>query len=110
MIRLKLIGGREMSLFNSFIFMLGAIDYTGIKIAKDILVIFMTLLAIAIIVVVLMQKGTNDNIGAMGGDSETYMGKNKGQDRERSLKIATAVLGGLIVALSLIYFILEVAV
>ncbi len=99
-----------MSLFNSLIVMLGALDYTGIALAKNILVIFMTLLAIAVIVVVLMQKGTSGNIGAIGGESETYMGKNKGHDKERTLKIATAVLGGLIVILSIIYFVLNVAI
>ena len=93
-------------MINSFITMLGVVDYTAIKIVKDVLVVFMVLLSIAVIVIVLMQKGTNDNIGAIGGESETYMGKNKGQNKERMLKILTSFLGGLIVVLSIIYFVL----
>ena len=95
-----------MSMINSFITMLGVVDYTTIGIIKDVLVVFMVLLSIAVIVIVLMQKGTNDNIGTIGGESETYMGKNKGQNKERTLKIVTSILGGLIVVMSIIYFVL----
>lgn len=82
-------------------------DYTAIHIIQNILIILMVLLSIAVIVVVLMQKGTSDNIGAIAGESETYMGKNKGQDKERTLKIVTCVLGGLIMVMSIVYFVLN---
>ena len=54
--------------------------------------ILMTLAAVAIIVIVLMQKGTNDNVGAISGSSDTYYGKNKGKTTEQRLKIATFAL------------------
>ena len=79
-----------MNMLNSVMMLLSAVDdYTGIIIFKDILVVLMVLLAIAIIVIILMQKGTNDNIGVIGGETDTYMGKNKGQNKEKKLKLAT---------------------
>ncbi len=96
-----------MNMLNSVMMLLSAVDdYTGIIIFKDILVVLMVLLAIAIIVIILMQKGTNDNIGVIGGD--TYMGKNKGQNKEKKLKLATSIIGGIIVVLAIIYFVLGV--
>ena len=96
-----------MNMLNSVMMLLSAVDdYTGIIIFKDILVVLMVLLAIAIIVIILMQKGTNDNIGVIGGETDTYMGRNKGQNKERKLKLATAIIGGIIVVLAIIYFVL----
>lgn len=97
-------------MLNSLMYIVSAVgkDYTGIHIFRDILVVFMVLLAIAIIVLILMQKGTNDNIGVIGGETDTYMGKNKGQNREKKLKLATAIIGAIIVVMAIIYFILAV--
>lgn len=98
-----------MNMLNSLMIMIGAInDYTPINIIRDVLVVVMVLLAVAVIVLVMMQKGTNDNIGAISGETDTYMGKNKSQNKERSLKIATSVLGGIIVVLAITYFVLLV--
>lgn len=96
-----------MEMLNS---MLSAItNYGPIHIVQGILVILMAVLAIAVIVLVLMQKGTSDNIGAIGGgETDSYMGKNKGQNKERALKIATAVISGVMVILAIVYFVLIV--
>ena len=50
-----------MNMLNSLMYIVSAAgkDYTGIHIFRDILVVFMVLLAIAIIVLILMQKCTN---------------------------------------------------
>lgn len=95
-----------MNMLNSLMMLISATgDYTGLNIFRDILVIIMVLLAIALIVIILMQKGTNDNIGVIGGETDTYMGRNKGQNREKKLKLATAIIGGIIVVLAIIYFV-----
>ena len=96
-----------MNMLNSLQMMISAVgDYTGINIFRDILVILIVLLAIALVLIIRMQKGTNDNIGVIGGETDTYMGRNKGQNRERKLKLATAIIGGIIVVLAIIYFVL----
>ena len=67
----------------------------------------MAIAAIALIVVVMMQKGTQDNISAISGGSnnDTFFGKNKGRSREGKLKIATIVIGILLVILSIVYIV-----
>lgn len=64
--------------------------------------ILMTLAAIAMIVIVLMQKGTNDNVGAISGSSETYYGKNKAKTNDQRLKIATLALFSFILVCAII--------
>lgn len=61
----------------------------GLKIAFAVL---MTILAVALTILILVQKGTNENVGALSGSSETYYGKNKMHSKERTLKIITLVL------------------
>ena len=68
--------------------------------------IIMTLVSVAAIVIVLMQKGTNDNIGVIGGqETETYAGKNKAKSKESILKKLTIVMGVLFLVLSVLFFI-----
>lgn len=69
--------------------LLAAIDYdvrVQVKLAFGIL---MVIASIAIIVVIMMQKGTNDNVGVISGSSETYYGKNKERNKESILKKIT---------------------
>lgn len=54
--------------------------------------VFMVLISIALVILILVQKGTNENVGALSGSSETYYGKNKMHSKERTLKIVTLVL------------------
>lgn len=94
-------------MLNSFFMLMAQVgDYTAINIIRDVLVVLMVLLALALIVIILMQKGTNDNIGVMGGETDTYMGKNKGPNKEKKLKLATAIIGAVIVVMAIIYFVL----
>ena len=67
----------------------------------------MAVAAIALIVVILMQKGNQDNISAISGgaSNDTFFGKNKNRSKEGKLKIATIVLGILLVIFSIIYFV-----
>ena len=63
---------------------------------------------VAAIVCILMQKGTNDNIGSLGGserETDTYAGKNKGRNRDSILKKLTIVFLVLLMVISIVYFI-----
>ena len=73
---------------------------------QPIFMIAMALVGIATIVLVLLQKGSNDNISAIGGGStETYVGK-KPRSKDRNLKIGTVVCGVLMLLFSIGYFVL----
>ena len=67
----------------------------------------MAVAALAMIIVVLMQNGGQQDIGAISGGSnnDTFFGKNKNRSREGKLKIATIVIGALLVIFSIIYFV-----
>lgn len=93
-------------------FMLAAISnipYEVLAVLNPLLLILMTVMSIATIVVVLMQKSVEANIGAISGnETDTYMGKNKGKSKEAKLKIATIVMGALLLIISLAYFIIQI--
>jgi preprotein translocase subunit SecG len=65
--------------------------------------ILMMITAIAMIVVVLMQKGTTDNIGVITGVSDTYYGKNKEKTKAGVLKKVTFGLFAFIIVYSSLY-------
>lgn len=75
---------------------------------NDVTLAFMILMliaGIALIVVVMMQKGTNDNVGVISGASDTYYGRNKEKGRESVLKKVTFALFAFILVCSIICFV-----
>lgn len=70
------------------------------------LISLMAIMGLAIIILVLIQKGTTESGGAVTGQTETYLGKNKSDTIERKLKIATFVMLGLVLINSIIYFVI----
>lgn len=82
----------------------GSIDY---NVRQDVSLAFMILMliaGIALIVVVMMQKGTNDNVGVISGASDTYYGRNKEKGKESVLKKVTFALFAFILVCSIISF------
>ena len=55
-----------------------------------------------ITVVVLMQEGKQQGLGAIAGAAETYWGKNKGRSMEGGLVKATTIMG-------ILFFVISVA-
>lgn len=97
-----------MGIFNTLISAPSWIPHSVRKILDPLFLFLMVALSIATIVVILMQKATTDKIGAVGGESDTYIDKNKGQGKERGLKIATLVLGACLVVVSILYFLIQI--
>ena len=61
-------------------------------IVKGILTVIFIIICIALTVVVLMQEGKQQGLGAIGGIADTYWGKNKGRSMEGMLVKATTVM------------------
>ncbi|MBO4214447.1 MAG: preprotein translocase subunit SecG [Lachnospiraceae bacterium] len=60
---------------------------------KIILAILFILAGLALTVIVLMQEGKQQGLGAISGAAETYWGKNKGRSMEGILvKVTTALV------------------
>ncbi|MDE6189789.1 MAG: preprotein translocase subunit SecG [Clostridia bacterium] len=71
---------------------------------RPLLMMLMLLTGIATIVVIMMQKPQNDNIGVIGGqESDSYSKKNKSKSRESILKKLT-ITGAVLMAFFAIFF------
>ena len=67
---------------------------------KTILSVIFVLICLALTVIVLLQEGKSQGLGAIGGMAETYWGKNKGRSMEGMLVKITRVLLALFLIIS----------
>ena len=72
------------------------------QILRTILTILFVIDCIALTVVVLMQEGKSQGLGAIAGAADTYWGKNKGRSMEGGLDKATTVMGVLFFVLAVV--------
>lgn len=72
------------------------------QILRTILTILFVIDCIALTVVVLMQEGKSQGLGAIAGAADTYWGKNKGRPMEGGLVKATTVMGVLFFVLAVV--------
>ena len=72
------------------------------QILRTILTIIFAIDCIALTVVVLMQEGKSQGLGAIAGAADTYWGKNKGRTMEGGLVKATSVMGVLFFVLAVV--------
>ena len=72
------------------------------EILRVILTILFALDCVALTVVVLMQEGKQQGLGAIAGAADTYWGKNKGRSMEGKLVKSTKALVFLFVVISAI--------
>ena len=80
-------------------------------ILKYVLMVLFVLVCIIATVLVLMQEGRSQGLGAIAGAAETYWGKNKGRSMEGNLvkwtKILTVVFFLLAIVLNLDIFLIS---
>ena len=74
------------------------------QILRTILTILFVIDCIALTVVVLMQEGKSQGLGAIAGAADTYWGKNKGRSMEGGLVKATTVMGVLFFVLAVVLY------
>ena len=72
------------------------------QILRTILTILFVIDCIALTVVVLMQEGKSQGLGAIAGAADTYWGKNKGRSMEGGLVKATTAMGVLFFVLAVV--------
>ena len=72
------------------------------NVVKIILGIIFLIDCSALTIVVLMQEGKQQGLGAIAGAAETYWGKNKGRSMEGGLVKATTVMGILFFVLAVV--------
>ena len=72
------------------------------QIFRTILTILFVIDCIALTIVVLMQEGKSQGLGAIAGAADTYWGKNRGRSMEGGLVKATTVMGVLFFVLAVV--------
>ena len=72
-------------------------------IIKIVLLVIMAVCALFIILVVMFQPGNSSGISALGGQSETFLTKNKSKTFEYKMKVLT-VISGIIFAVLCVVF------
>ncbi|MDR2090463.1 MAG: preprotein translocase subunit SecG [Clostridiales bacterium] len=72
------------------------------------LIILMTLLSVSMIILVLKQDGNTADLGAISGNTETFLGKNKVQTRESRYKRMTIYNGIALLVTSVAFFVLHI--
>jgi preprotein translocase subunit SecG len=71
-----------------------------VAVLKTILTILLVIISIALTVIILMQEGKSNGLGAIAGSSDTYWSKNKGRSMEGILVKVTRVLVILFIVIS----------
>lgn len=72
------------------------------SVLKTIVTIIYIIICVALVIVVLMQEGKTNGLGAVTGAADTYWTRNKGRSTEGVLVKLTAVLAFLFIALSIV--------
>lgn len=69
---------------------------------RTVLTIIFIIVCIALTVLVLMQEGKDEGLGAISGAAETYWGKNKGRSMEGNLVRITKILAVMFFLLAIV--------
>ena len=94
-------------MFNQMAFLLGAGIYDTLAVVKVVLVALMGIGALAIIILVLCQKGNSGGgTNAITGVQETYYSQNKGKTLEGRLKMWTIIVAISMAVIAIAYFII----
>ena len=81
--------------------------FTLYKTLSIVLIIMMAIVALAAIILVLLQPSNSSGIDALGGSSETFFGKNKGKSIESKMKKWTIISLIVLVIFSIIFYVLQ---
>jgi len=73
-----------------------------VGVLRIILSVIFVLDCIALTIVVLMQEGKSQGLGAIAGAAESYWGKNKGRSMEGGLERATMIMAVLFFVLAIV--------
>jgi len=83
------------------------ISYTLYKVLSLVCVGLSVVCSIFLIIIVMMQSSNSSGIGALGGQSETFYGKNKSKTVESKLKFLTIVSVILLAVLMILFCIIQ---
>ena len=72
-------------------------------IIKIVALVIMSISALFVILVVMFQPGNSSGVGALGGQTETFLSKNKNKTFEHKMKKLTIISGIIFVVLCVVF-------
>ena len=84
--------------------------YGWFPVFRIILCVFIAICALFLVAVIIVQPSNSSGIGAINGQSETFLSKNKGKTFESKLKRLTVISAIVLAVCSLLLAILELFV
>ena len=72
------------------------------SVLKIIITVVYVLNCIGLAAIVLLQEGKQQGLGTIAGMADTYWGQNKGRSMEGTLVMATRIMAGAFIVLSLV--------
>ena len=72
------------------------------EILRIVLTVIFAIDCVALAVIVLMQEGKSQGLGAIAGAADSYWGKNKGRAMEGGLQKATTIMAVLFFVLAIV--------
>ena len=72
------------------------------------MIILMAVAALTAVVLVLLQPSNSSGIDALGGSSETFFGKNKGESIEAKMKKWTWICLAILIVFAITFYILQI--
>lgn len=73
------------------------------NVLQPIFLIIMAICALFVILVVMFQPGNSSGVGALGGTTETFLGKNKSKTFEHRMKKLTIISGVIFAVLCVVF-------
>ncbi len=70
--------------------------------------ILMVISSIAMVIIVILQKGTGNDVTAITGGSDSFFSKNKMSSMEGKLRLFTAIVAGVMFLSSVLFFVFQV--
>ena len=74
---------------------------------KYIFLVIMVVCALFVIAVVMFQPGNSSGVGALGGQTETFLGKNKSKTFEHKMRKLTIISGVVFAILCIVFAIVN---
>lgn len=89
--------------------MLSAVQaYTVYTVFSIIFMVLMVLLSVAMIIIVVLQQGNTNNLGAIAGGAESFFGKNKARSLDGKFKLWTVIIAAAILVCSILFFVFQI--
>ena len=96
-----------MKLLTSLLAESNNYNYTLYQTLSVICVVLSVLCALFLIVVVMIQPGNSNGVSALGGNTDTFYGKNKSKTIESKLRRLTIICLIVLVVLMIAFFLIE---